>query len=259
MAGTDFTIFTSSEYRNHLILWSKYIQKFANVYNLEMHYRLKERKDNALELYVTLDGEVPFMVLFLAEIPIAFRFFRLAHPINHSVFKKCINPFVVELNEAVKRCLNSILQLSKDLARFRFYANPMALSPSLLEEILWGDKLSPDLQAVSTIFSAYRELSMGNISANSALVLCDQGVEEWMRIMTGSKKRYLSQLAEDAQVKGLINENEKKGLIEIHGLRCKVQHQLGKVTPEKVIDDIVFCLQAVAGHYLNSAMEKNSN
>jgi len=259
MAGTDFKIIISSEYKNHLILWSKYVQKFAKFCNLEMHYRLKARKDNNLELYVTLDGEIPFMVLFLAEIPIAFRFFRCAHPINRSVFKKCVNLFVVELNEGVKNCLNSILQFSKDWNQFGFIANPMALPPFLLEEILWGDKLSPHLQAVSTIFSAYRELSMGNISANGALVLCDQGVEEWMRIMTGSKKQYLPQLAEVAQIKGLINENEKKRLIEIHGLRCKVQHQLGKVTPEKVIDDIVFCLQAVAGHYLNSAMEKNSN
>jgi hypothetical protein len=110
---------------------------------------------------------------------------------------------------------------------------------------------SPEGRAIRTLSRALNGWSMGALSAPDILVLCDQGVEDWLKArlnVSAWSPRSLPELLAPALNKDLITQSDAVRLQRIHRARSRPYHEQA-LTPQEVNDALEFCIQLVEKHW----------
>jgi hypothetical protein len=110
---------------------------------------------------------------------------------------------------------------------------------------------SPEGRAIRTLSRALNGWSMGALSAPDVWVLCDQGVEDWLKArlnIPAWSQRSLPELLAPAMSKELITRSDAVRLQRIHSARSHPYDEQA-LTARKVNGALEFCIQLVEKHW----------
>lgn len=111
---------------------------------------------------------------------------------------------------------------------------------------------SPEGRAIRTLSRALSGWSVKLLSGADALILCDQCMEDWLRLVfnlpSWSGPPYLELIAK-AQEEALIAEAEAQRLRRLHARRAALRSEEGGVRAAEVVATLKFCIQLVQRYW----------
>jgi len=232
MAGYDFVFFSSDGHRPIVKNWLSKYRTFAKEYNLQISYRIRKIDEKRIETYVTVDGKLGAMQHLHRILPE-----KIANYL-HLVDTKARNVLFAFL-KADKKGVEGITELiygvTKQIQPVDLTARPsgQVLPSSLFEKICFGNSRKIDIKAIQSVITSLDNWILRRISNEQAMILSDQGVENWLKVMLkfakNNRDRY-PKIINYALSKGIITKMDAYRLKRFHKTRNGAQHRGKKVS-----------------------------
>ena len=133
----------------------------------------------------------------------------------------------------------------------------MALEPretfaNLAEKEKLKGHHSPEGQAIRTFSRALTGRAAGNLSVLDVLVVCEQGMEDWLKARLGIKpwsSHGMQELLADAIERKLVTQLDAVRLQKMHLTRVRIDDQEGDGTPQEAENALELCIRVVERHW----------
>ena len=246
MAGYDLSFEIPPSHRSDVKQWLRFLQRTAAMYDVDVSYRTRRQLCDSIEVWVFFDGSLPALQYLDRRLPeMAVQFIRVVGK-PETMMKKVLRPFF----SAYKEGIAGITETVFTVANFFGGVPPnLTLSSRQLEEIQTQGHRSPEGRAVRTIVGVLDGWLSQGLDAESAVILCDQAMEDWLkarlRLPTSSRDGF-PQVVDQALQSELISSIEADRLTKLHKTRNWVQHRGGHVETQTALtmfDDLLRFVQ----------------
>jgi hypothetical protein len=111
---------------------------------------------------------------------------------------------------------------------------------------------SPEGQAIRTFSRGLTGWVAGNLSVLDVLVVCEQGMEEWLKTRLSLRpwsSRGLPELLGKAMEKNLVTRLDAVRLQKLHLARVRLDDQESSGTPQDAENALELCISVVERHW----------
>jgi hypothetical protein len=130
--------------------------------------------------------------------------------------------------------------------------DPRSILANLVEKEKFRGHHSAEGRAIRNLGRAIHGWSTGNLSPLDVLVLCDQSIEDWLKVrlaLPAWSAPSLPKLLKQALDKKLLMRSDVTRLRELRTLRSRVDKRQGKVDLREAEAAVGFCIQLIEKHW----------
>jgi len=245
MAEYDLEFNTPLRYREDAQQWMNYFQRLAQNLGLEVHYRTRATEQGQTEVYTTINGPLPAIQYLDRRIAREAARYAMASGKPKTLQKHVLAPFMEGQRQGVQNITNLVFDVSNHLG-----AEPakLSISTDLSQRAAPTKSRTRVDKGIKTIIRAIDGWITGDLSDENAVILCDQGVEDWLKSrlkLPASSRDGFHTVVDKAVDKGIINRMEAYRLRRFHKTRNRVQHRGGRVRPKTVFSMLSYCSRLI--------------
>ena len=130
--------------------------------------------------------------------------------------------------------------------------DPQAIFANLAEKERIKGHHSPEGRAIRTLSRALNGYSSGNLSGRDVIVLCEQAIEDWLKVrckVSPWSTRSLPELLVIAVQARWISRLEAVRLQKLHNARESINQQRADAPALEVESTLKFCIEIVEKHW----------